>query len=147
MPAPPEVRDGIGQIGVVEVFRQREAEHPAKAEGHVGVAREVEENLQRIANRAEPHFPRRQRHGGQHEHLRGNLACRFGQQNLFPEAEDETFDAGREIGLPLRKLRRKAVIAHQRTLRGLGEEREIEQQTAKAPLRRDRAPAGRPPDS
>ena len=54
VPAPPEVLDAARQIGVVEVFREMEAEHLADADGHRAVAGEVEEQLQRVGAAANP---------------------------------------------------------------------------------------------
>ena len=38
VPAPPELGDGPGDIGVVEVLGEIEAQHPAHADAHQGVA-------------------------------------------------------------------------------------------------------------
>ena len=54
MPAPPEVRHGAGKIRIVEILREREAEHPPEADGHVAVARKVKINLQQITHGPEP---------------------------------------------------------------------------------------------
>ena len=55
VPAPPEVGDRLrAEYGPVEVLGKPEAEHPAEADRHVGVAGEVEVDLQRVGERAEP---------------------------------------------------------------------------------------------
>ena len=54
MPAPPEFGDAFGDIGVVEVGHELKAEHTAKAGGHVGVAGEVEVQLEGEGHHAQP---------------------------------------------------------------------------------------------
>ena len=60
MPAPPEFRDAARQIGVLEVLRKPESKNPAKADGHVAVAREIIVDLQGERNRAQPVIQDRQ---------------------------------------------------------------------------------------
>ena len=45
VPAPPELGDGSGDIGVVEVCGEVEAQHLAHADAHEGVAGEIEVQL------------------------------------------------------------------------------------------------------
>ena len=54
VPAPPEVLHGAGDVGIVEVLDELEAQHPPQPDGHVRVAREIEVDLQRVGDRAEP---------------------------------------------------------------------------------------------
>lgn len=54
MPAAPEFRGTFGNIGIIEVFREMEPEHEAKADGHVGISGEVEVNLQSVGNGSQP---------------------------------------------------------------------------------------------
>ena len=49
VPPPPELGDGGGAVGVVEVLRELEPEQEGDADGHVGVAREVAVNLEGVA--------------------------------------------------------------------------------------------------
>ena len=46
MPASPEFRDTGGNIRIIKVLRETEAEHSAQPQGHIAVAREVKINLQ-----------------------------------------------------------------------------------------------------
>ena len=48
MPSSPEIRDGGGQVGVVEVLQKLKAQHATQADGHVGVAREIEVDVQGV---------------------------------------------------------------------------------------------------
>ena len=59
MPPPPKLRGGAGEIGVVEVLQEVEAEHPPEADRHVGIAGEVEINLERIGQRCAPRLDQR----------------------------------------------------------------------------------------
>ena len=54
MPASPELCDRVGDVRIVEVFKEVKAEHFAKTYRHIGIAREVEENLEGIGDYAEP---------------------------------------------------------------------------------------------
>ena len=63
VPPSPEVGDGGGQVGVVEVFQELKAQHATQADGHVGVAREIEVDVQGVGQHQEP--------GGQHRGLGG----------------------------------------------------------------------------
>ena len=54
MPAAPELAHGLRDVGEVEVLEELEAEHLAEPDRHVRVAREVEVDLQRVADDAEP---------------------------------------------------------------------------------------------
>ena len=48
MPPPPEFLDGLSEIGRIKVFRQIDAQHFRRADGHIGVARKVAVDLQGI---------------------------------------------------------------------------------------------------
>ena len=61
VPAPPEVADRHGAVGRVEVERQPQAEHQREADRHVGVAGEVEIDLQRVGAGGDPGLGRGQR--------------------------------------------------------------------------------------
>ena len=54
VPAPPELDDVLRLVGRVEVERQLHAEHARQTDRHVGVAREVEVELERVGERAAP---------------------------------------------------------------------------------------------
>ncbi len=45
MPSPPEIRHGCACVGMIEILREMEAYASAYADSHVGVAREVEIDL------------------------------------------------------------------------------------------------------
>lgn len=76
MPTPPELRKAAGNVGEVEVFGEFEAQHLAEADGHKGIAAEIEVDLQRVG---------KYRHPGQR--------CGDGKES-FPGADG--FDLGPE---------------------------------------------------
>src|SRR3989475_10756912 len=57
VPACPEVDDAAGLVGRVEVQRETDAEHARQAQRHVRIAREVEVQLQRVAEAGAPGGP------------------------------------------------------------------------------------------
>ena len=59
VPAPPELGEALRDVRVVEVLEEAEPEHPAEPDRHVRVAGEVEVDLERVAERAEPGERRR----------------------------------------------------------------------------------------
>ena len=107
VPAAPELGDGGGDIGVVEVLGELEPHHLAHADGHHGVARKVKVQLEAVGQDAQPDQP-----GGgvgqPHKGDRGVVrhpddvgpegAHRVGQQDLFGQAKGEDghplFDLG-----------------------------------------------------
>ena len=54
MPAAPEIADGAGRIGEEKVFADGKAEHFPHADSHVGIAGEIEADLQTVAEPAQP---------------------------------------------------------------------------------------------
>src|SRR5205814_9860318 len=54
VPAPPEIGDRFRAIRRIEVFRENKTEHEAEPDRHVGVTAEIEINLERITDGAEP---------------------------------------------------------------------------------------------
>src|SRR6266850_8256669 len=60
VPPSPEVGDGRRDVGPPEVLGEPKPEHPAEADRHVRVAGEIEIDLQRVADEAEPRVRGRQ---------------------------------------------------------------------------------------
>ena len=83
-------------VGRVEILREHETQHQSEADRHVGVAAEIEVNLERIGDHAVPRIEKSRR-GGVEDRVR-DLAARIGQQDLFRQAEAEERDAAREAG-------------------------------------------------
>ena len=54
VPASPEIGDGPGNVGIVEVFQIMQAQHFAHADGHVGICGEIQVNVQGISCKTQP---------------------------------------------------------------------------------------------
>ena len=106
MPPPPELGDRLGDIGVVEVAEELEAQHPAQAHGHVGVAGEVEVQLQGEGHHTQPRPRHGELVGGQGQDRIPQLADVVGQQHLFGQTHGEHLHAGGEL------LRRVGAVVH-----------------------------------
>ena len=100
VPSAPELGDRTRAVGQIEVARNGEAEHPAKAHGHEGVAGEVEIELQAVAHRTEP----RQRCGeiGEADALKCGPECGelVGKDHLAAKPYDEEREAVLQILAP-----------------------------------------------
>src|SRR5690348_10379147 len=90
----PEFLDRRSYVWVIEVFEELETQHPAKADGHVGVAGEVEVDLQRITNDADPSIAGVQVLGIHPECRICYRTKRIGDQHFLAQTETETLDAG-----------------------------------------------------
>src|SRR5215472_13615160 len=54
VPAAPEFTHRFRDVWIVEVLEDAKPEHAHQPDGHVGIAREVEIDLQRVAGKPEP---------------------------------------------------------------------------------------------
>ena len=54
MPASPELRNAGGDVGIIEVFEEIEAEDLSESDCHIAVSREIEVDMQGIRNRIHP---------------------------------------------------------------------------------------------
>ena len=89
MPPAPELLDGPGAVGVVEVFLEVKAKDPAQADGHVAVAAEVKVDLEGVGHCPQPGQPDIQAPRLQAKHGVGDAGGGVGQQQLFAQAQDE----------------------------------------------------------
>src|SRR5690554_1503188 len=91
MPAAPELRHRPRYKGVVKVFQEGKAKHPAQSDGHIRIAAEVKVNLEAKGNYSQP--------GGEHGEFCWSRGLDFGpeqadivrQQHLFAQAYHESF--------------------------------------------------------
>ena len=91
MPSAPEFRDACGYVRIVEIFEKMEAEHTAKADGHIGIAREIVINLKGVCHDAEPCHGSGQCAGvGELKSLVSYQRHGVGEQNLFGKARQES---------------------------------------------------------
>ena len=97
MPPPPELGDAAGDIGIAEVRGKLKAQHPAKAGGHIGIAGEVEVNLEREGDDAQPGPGHRELVQGEGLIPLPQQPHVVGQQDLFPHAHHEDLHAGGEL--------------------------------------------------
>ncbi|MNF82187.1 hypothetical protein D3C84_644870 [compost metagenome] len=122
MPASPEVLDAARKIGAVEVLGEVKAQHQAQADGHGAVAGEVEKQLQRVGQTANPGVDkgrvfqverdihqRRQRVGHQHLHAHAD------HESTRTEGESPPAE------IPLRQLSAHPVITNDRASNGVAE--------------------------
>ena len=62
MPTPPELRNGTGNIRIVEVFIEVKPEHLSQTDGHIRISAEIEINLEGVGQCSQPGHSCRQRH-------------------------------------------------------------------------------------
>lgn len=145
MPPPPEIRHGIGDVGIVEVFLIMKAAHQTHADGHVGIGRKIEVDLKHIGKTAQPHTG--SGHGGERglvrqQELVGNGGAAVGQNGLLREADGKARDAGAQVGVAdaaVQNVLVDVLIAHDRPSDALVEQAGIEQQQPVFFLRLDLA--------
>lgn len=99
VPAPPKIHNTCGFVGRIKAFGQLEAQHEAKAHGHVGIARKVKIQLKRVAQRTKPRLAAAERKGffGGVEHRVGVQGDAVGQQNFFDHAHGKERKAPGQI--------------------------------------------------
>ena len=117
MPAPPEVLDRTGDIGVVEVLHELEAQHAAQSDRHVRVTGKVKVYLQRVGHRAQPGQAAGKLSGGQGKNAVGGHGHGVGDEHFLGQPDGETVDAGHELvggNGPCHGLRRQVAIADDR---------------------------------
>ena len=89
VPAAPELCDRLRRVGVLEVLEELEAKHASQADRHARVAREVEVDLDRVAEDTGPRELWRELLDGQREDGVASLRCKVGDQHLLAEANQE----------------------------------------------------------
>ena len=138
VPSPPEVRDGIAAIRMVEVFLEMETQAAADADGHIRIAGKIEIDLQGESQQADPGTGRRKRGQVAGEKLVGHLGKLVGQDHFLAQADDEAETAVGHVlpgDLPLVDFPGNGPVAHDRTGNQLREHRDVQQQVAEAFLR------------
>ena len=142
VPPPPELRHGAGLIGIVEVLQKPEAEQPAQADGHIGIAGEVEIDLERKCQRPQP----RRDHGGR-GHGRDLLphgTHLVGQQHLLAQADDEPLHTGagpcQRLAVPVLQIGGHRLVLDDRPRDELREQRHIGAEIDDVPLGRHQSP-------
>ena len=98
VPAAPELADRPRDVGIVEVLQDAEAEHAHQAQRHVRVAGEIEIDLQRVADQAQPGEWRGELVLRQVEDGIGHAAERVRDQHFLPETEQKAAETIGHIG-------------------------------------------------
>ena len=126
MPTSPELGDGFGVIRRIEILSEYETEHTAQADGHIGIATEVEVDLKGVGNGAHPGI--QHAHRGRVKGQVSHLATGVGQQHLLGHAHAEKGNPTREQ-LPrmcaFTQLIRNFLVAHNGAGHQLREHRNI----------------------
>ena len=129
MPPPPVFADGAGEIGVVEVFRQRDTEKFTDTDGHIAVPGKIEIELHHVGRVAQ-NQNRRGQCGRRDRRYLGVDECQLVRDDGFlGKAQNQPLDAvaeavkvnfaGLAAGVQLRGL---LVIPHDRPRRPMAEE-------------------------
>ena len=135
MPTPPEIRNGIRHIGIIEILTEGEAHHFAQADGHIRVAGEIEIDLEGVHNDAQP--------GRRHRSFRGfadpgpDLPRRIGQKDFFAHTGGQgAHTGGKQLsGMGAgAKLIVHVLIADDRAGDQLGEQGHVGAECGKIPL-------------
>ena len=126
MPALPKFGDGRRFVGRIEVLRELESDHQPQTHRHVGIAAEVEIDLERIGHQAAPRAG--ESDGGLRKSPIGHGGDGIGQQHLFGQSQHEQGDAGAGFRPAVGahpELFVQFVIAHDRTRHQLGKQGHI----------------------
>lgn len=120
MPAPPEVGDGIGHVGVVKVLLIMEAAHQAHADGHIRIGGEVQIDLQHIGQAAQPNAQGWDaRHGVRRcgKQCVGNAGAAVGQDGFLRQTDGKPGDAPVDLAaldLPVQDIVVDVLVADDR---------------------------------
>ena len=145
VPAPPEIDDASRLVGRIEIQRQEDAEHQRHADRHVGIAGEIEIELERVGQRADPGLIEGRRSWAEGE--RDQRLDAVGQAGLLEQADGEDDQAAQDqmrigaLGLRALELRDHVLVVQDRPgdqMREIGDEQRVMRQR----VARDLAPVG-----
>src|SRR5215213_1802454 len=106
MPAPPEFRQRLRNVGRIEVLSQAKSEHPGQPDGHVGITGKIEIDLYGKTGEAQPCIGWAEVRRVSREHLIGECAERVGNQELASETARKAEKSAAKI-TPLNRRRRR----------------------------------------
>ena len=138
MPAAPKLGDGATDVGVVEVFVEMESQAASHADGHVGIARKVEIDLEGEGDDADP------RAGGAEvvertaKKLVDNFRELVGEEHFLAQTDQETISSFGKIGgadVAIANFFGHSAVAHDGAGHQLREHGDIEEQAAETILR------------
>ena len=138
VPAAPKLGDGATYIWVVEVFVEMKAQTASHADGHVGITREIEVDLEGEGQNADPSAGGAQIVERTAEELVDDFRELVGEQYFFPESDEEAIGPFGEVGsadVAVADFFGHGAVAHNGTGHQLREHRHIEQQATETILR------------
>ena len=141
MPPPPEFRDAFRKVGIVEVFNKVEPEDPPQPDGHIGIAGEIEIDLQRKGDGVHP----AEQYGllsGRAENRR-ELSKLVGQQDFLAQSDEKPPDAAGRVlpcGDAAVQLPGNVRVADNRPRNQLGKQRHIRAEIDRISLGRGVSP-------
>src|SRR5450755_145663 len=138
MPAPPELTHRLRDIGIVEILEHPKSEHAHQPDRHIGVSREIEVDLQCVANEPQPGDRRGELRGSDAEDLVGDAAQRVGDKHLLAQTEYESpRTLGDVVEAPVARydLARDVLVSDDRPGDQLREQENVERKAAAMTLR------------
>ena len=93
VPAPPELGDAGGDVGIVEVVLELKAEHLTQADGHLGIAGKVKKQLQAVADGTQPGNRSVDHMDVFHHDPVHGLSQQVGKQHFLGQAPDKELHA------------------------------------------------------
>lgn len=143
MPSAPELLDGQGGIGIVEILFPVESQHTAQSDGHIGVTGEVIINLESVGNHSQPGQRRTKLACFQRPYLVRHISQSIGNEYFFPHPETETFYPVQKIfpclGPPAQR-RGDIAVLYDGSCDELGKQGDIQGEIQDVGLGRDRIP-------
>ena len=142
MPSPPELREGGSGVGVREVSRELQSQHPAQAHRHAGVAVEVQVELKGVGKERHPSQGGGDAFVANGGHVLPELAHPVGQQELEAQADAEFPQAAIHHVKPHRgiyELRRGVAVVEDGARTHMGKEQEVRPGTDQGALGKDAA--------
>ena len=97
MPPSPELRNAFGNIWIVEVFREPEAQHMAHADCHIGIAGKIKINLEGKGQNSQPYHKDAALLGQNAIDFSPEGSGLIGKKHLFSQTNDKITDTQREL--------------------------------------------------
>jgi len=100
VPAPPELRHRLRDVGRVEILLEAKSQQARQPDRHVGITGKIEIDLQRETAQREPGLPGAEAGGVGGECLVDEAAERIGDQQLAAHSARKAQKSGRKIAPP-----------------------------------------------
>ena len=128
VPAPPELRNTLRNIRIIEILQKMEAEHFSKADRHIRIGRKVKIKLKRIGCQSHPCGQHRKLCAGHRPNGIPERTRIVRQQHFFTKADHKAVNALCELLrclLPRAQLLIDRLVLHDRTCDQLRKHRDI----------------------